>query len=269
MKLGSEKGIKTGRWLTNEMLVGYDINGIGQMTYQNVTDLLAILAEERIEDGSGPDRVIAGLQLIWSTALTSNLKAGAAVSFKGRYLTDDGTWSFVSSSGEIFSIVVPKDQAIAVVSGGAQARYDTIEIRPKRTTYNAKTRDFKDPVTEVKTKSSVETRLEYGYEFQVLQGTEGAGVAPTHTAGWIKIAEVFVDASASAIDQDDIKDVRDSNTWTTEAGATIYRMRWLGPSKTPASASAAGNEEDICWDASYLYICTAPNTWRRIAHATW
>lgn len=39
--------------------------------------------------------------------------------------------------------------------------------------------------------------------------------------------------------------------------------------KTPASAGAAGNAGDICWDASYLYICTATNTWRRAAHATW
>jgi hypothetical protein len=39
--------------------------------------------------------------------------------------------------------------------------------------------------------------------------------------------------------------------------------------KTPATASSAGNAGDICWDASYLYICTATNTWRRIAHSTW
>jgi len=39
--------------------------------------------------------------------------------------------------------------------------------------------------------------------------------------------------------------------------------------KTPASATATGTKGDICWDASYLYICTATNTWRRIAHATW
>lgn len=39
--------------------------------------------------------------------------------------------------------------------------------------------------------------------------------------------------------------------------------------KTPASASATGTKGDMCWDANYLYICTATNTWRRIAHATW
>jgi hypothetical protein len=43
----------------------------------------------------------------------------------------------------------------------------------------------------------------------------------------------------------------------------------LGTARTPASATATGNTGEICWDASYLYICTATNTWRRIAHSTW
>lgn len=39
--------------------------------------------------------------------------------------------------------------------------------------------------------------------------------------------------------------------------------------KTPASAAATGNAGDICWDASYIYVCTATNTWKRAAIATW
>ena len=39
--------------------------------------------------------------------------------------------------------------------------------------------------------------------------------------------------------------------------------------KTPASASAAGNAGEICWDASYIYVCTATNTWCRAALTTW
>jgi|GEM_PF-3784291 len=39
--------------------------------------------------------------------------------------------------------------------------------------------------------------------------------------------------------------------------------------RTPASATAAGNVGEIAWDASYFYICTATNTWRRTAHASW
>jgi hypothetical protein len=39
--------------------------------------------------------------------------------------------------------------------------------------------------------------------------------------------------------------------------------------ETPASASAVGNKGDIRWDASYIYICTATGTWKRVAISTW
>jgi len=39
--------------------------------------------------------------------------------------------------------------------------------------------------------------------------------------------------------------------------------------KTPASASATGVAGSICWDSSYIYVCTATNTWKRVAIATW
>lgn len=37
----------------------------------------------------------------------------------------------------------------------------------------------------------------------------------------------------------------------------------------PASASATGTAGDIRYDADYVYICTATNTWKRAALATW
>lgn len=39
--------------------------------------------------------------------------------------------------------------------------------------------------------------------------------------------------------------------------------------KTPASATASGNAGEICWDASFVYVCTATNAWRRSALAAW
>lgn len=39
--------------------------------------------------------------------------------------------------------------------------------------------------------------------------------------------------------------------------------------KTPASAAAAGTVGNICWDASYIYVATGANTWKRVAIATW
>ena len=39
--------------------------------------------------------------------------------------------------------------------------------------------------------------------------------------------------------------------------------------QTPASAAATGDAGMICWDANYIYVCTATNTWKRVAIATW
>jgi hypothetical protein len=38
---------------------------------------------------------------------------------------------------------------------------------------------------------------------------------------------------------------------------------------TPASASASGAAGQISVDANYIYVCTATNTWKRVAIATW
>lgn len=43
----------------------------------------------------------------------------------------------------------------------------------------------------------------------------------------------------------------------------------IATTNTPASAAATGTTGDICWDSSYLYICVATNTWKRVAIATW
>lgn len=37
----------------------------------------------------------------------------------------------------------------------------------------------------------------------------------------------------------------------------------------PASASATGTAGDVRYDADYIYVCTAANTWKRAAIATW
>ena len=39
--------------------------------------------------------------------------------------------------------------------------------------------------------------------------------------------------------------------------------------RTPASATATGIKGQIVWDASFVYVCTATNTWKRTAIATW
>lgn len=50
----------------------------------------------------------------------------------------------------------------------------------------------------------------------------------------------------------------------TVAGTVIHTL-----SATPASAAATGTVGTISWDTSFIYICTATNTWKRVAIATW
>lgn len=44
---------------------------------------------------------------------------------------------------------------------------------------------------------------------------------------------------------------------------------WGTAARTPASSIAAGTAGDVCWDANFIYVCTAPNTWRRTALTSW
>lgn len=37
----------------------------------------------------------------------------------------------------------------------------------------------------------------------------------------------------------------------------------------PATASDTGTAGQVAWDADYLYVCTATDTWKRVAVATW
>jgi len=55
-------------------------------------------------------------------------------------------------------------------------------------------------------------------------------------------------------------------TAVLDVNSDILRLR---TAKTPASQTAAGNAGDICWDASFIYICTATNYWERAAIAAW
>ena len=43
----------------------------------------------------------------------------------------------------------------------------------------------------------------------------------------------------------------------------------LTRSLTPASASAPGQVGQMGWDSDHVYVCVAPDQWRRAALADW
>jgi len=60
---------------------------------------------------------------------------------------------------------------------------------------------------------------------------------------------------------------------TTTAGASKLVVNddsiQINTSKTPASATATGTQGQVAWDSSYVYVCTATDTWKRAALSTW
>ena len=53
------------------------------------------------------------------------------------------------------------------------------------------------------------------------------------------------------------------------APTSVHATTTMLTSAAPASASATGVVGTITWEAGFLYICTATNTWERVAIATW
>jgi hypothetical protein len=96
---------------------------------------------------------------------------------------------------------------------------------------------------------------EVGLIRMLVDGTVSAGVVPG------KLSLLLADSTG----------VIRERLLITSAGRAILHGDTLriSTARTPASATAAGIAGDICWDSSYIYICTATNTWKRVAIATW
>lgn len=60
-----------------------------------------------------------------------------------------------------------------------------------------------------------------------------------------------------------------SNRISASIGTAEFQGRIYVSSSAPSSASDTGETGTITWDANYIYICTATNTWKRVAINTW
>jgi hypothetical protein len=61
----------------------------------------------------------------------------------------------------------------------------------------------------------------------------------------------------------------DNGTAGTFRDLIVRNLRMSAPTLVPASAAATGSEGQLAWDADYIYVCVAANTWKRVAIATW
>lgn len=61
-----------------------------------------------------------------------------------------------------------------------------------------------------------------------------------------------------------------SNALLVERNGTVFAGKnFASTLRTITNANDSGVAGEICYDANYIYICTATNTWKRVAIATW
>ena len=78
----------------------------------------------------------------------------------------------------------------------------------------------------------------------------------------------WLSLTKSSVGLGNVDNTSDANKPVSTATQTALdgKLEWAA---APASASATGTAGQIAYDADYLYVCTATDTWRRVAHSTW
>jgi hypothetical protein len=78
--------------------------------------------------------------------------------------------------------------------------------------------------------------------------------------------EAYSDAGASLFNALSITRASGNATFNNLVNCPQLAITTSNP---PASATATGSAGMIRWDANYIYVCTATDTWKRVAIATW
>lgn len=154
--------------------------------------------------------------------------------------------------------------ATAALKGIATAaqitKLDGIEALATADQSDAEIKTAIENATHLKIASTLEL---YNYGIIVPEGDNDNSGIRLNYEGYNRGATRFRDLIISDGKQANIIFVDGSSKQTTFSGPIII------PTSTPASAGAAGAAGQIAWDASYMYVCTATDTWKRTAIATW
>lgn len=62
----------------------------------------------------------------------------------------------------------------------------------------------------------------------------------------------------------------DSDSANSTKNFTVESLKdFIITSSAPASASSTGTAGQLAYDADYIYVCVATDTWKRVSIATW
>jgi hypothetical protein len=230
------------RFEGNEIILTGDVTDLSDSFITNLDELSYFLGDETYNS------ILLGMEV--SQAVTPNLTVRMSAGIGCNVSTDN-----LILGDAVSGLAISTPDAV-------QDRYDTIQARRVTEDIDDESRQFKNPSTGVVSPTVIYTKTEYKIEYSVVDGTPGSGVAPNATAGWMKIAEIYVPAGSSTVIDSRIYNVDAvapglANTnWTAQTTAT-YRVGTIGELKTlinskcyPSGAGFANNEVPLFADST-------------------
>lgn len=179
-----------------------------KITYDDVFNRMSTLENDMIKSltmalhGSATTCAFYGLDVYWDTGLDVKVAKGAMTQYV------DETEMLVAVNGADSSAITLS------TAHSTLNRIDIIEAKIQRVDANQQTVSIWNSTTHVGDPTLKYIDYEVEITFQKKDGTAGSGVAPSTTAGWIKIAEIFVPAGATEIDNTLIYTVYEQDAWS-------------------------------------------------------
>lgn len=179
---------------TRERLISSDLNLDTQLVHRALQEALTYIASGTVrESGIFGDGFLV-------TPMVGTMKSAIS---PGLGLMTDTTQVYPESKSVWLESVEVRE--VTHDAGGAQPRYDVVEIQPGSAVLINVPRDQFDPLTGTFSAVAVDKQLKSYPTFQVRKGTEALVPSiPAGTANWMPLAYVYVPAGAVALDPQDV-----------------------------------------------------------------
>jgi hypothetical protein len=266
---------------TNEIVIGANATGLGDNTVVigNASTINTILkGAVAINNASGLS-VTGGLSLFGINTTNSffhSLQTSGTMTIGGASAT--GSISLGRSTGlQTVNIQTATNSSGAVNIGGTNNATGTISIGRSiaEQTVNIATGNVGNNVTKTvnigtnTTNSSSITNINIGNNVGV--GTINLGNAAGSGANQIVNIATGTQANKTlnfGTNSNGTTSIAIGSTLGTST-TTLNGNIIMSKTATPASATATGTTGTIVWDANYIYVCIATNTWKRMLITTW
>jgi len=100
-----------------------------------------------------------------------------------------------------------------------------------------------------------------------LPAIQGASLAEQDLLTLVRVFEVDPTLKNKRITLNEFSNYLNTKYLTLSGGVLTGPLAL--DSAAPATATSSGNTGQITWDSGYVYVCVAPNTWKRAQLTSW